>query len=90
MAKSFEKCRAVGVTFIPLVVETFGGWEADAVHQIRAIGRHLGRQTDGQDGASIRHLFQRLAVFLQRGNATLLSGRRPSHPPPDIIGLDSP
>jgi hypothetical protein len=88
MAKSYEKCRRVGVKFIPLAVETLGGWHEDAVFHISAIGRQLSRQSATSDGTATRHLFQRLAVFLQRGNATLLMGRRPQYPPSDIIGPD--
>jgi hypothetical protein len=30
-----EPCRAQGRKFVPLVVETFGGWDQDAVNHIR-------------------------------------------------------
>jgi hypothetical protein len=33
-----------------------------------------------------RHLWQRLAILLQKGNASLLINRMPSLPVPDISG----
>ena len=52
-----EAYYSAGVTFIPMVVESLGGWGEEAVHTIKNIGRHL---------------FQRLAIILCRGNATLI------------------
>ena len=40
-AVHFEDCRRVGVSFLPLAVETLGGWSQDALVFLRAIGRHL-------------------------------------------------
>lgn len=60
----YALCREVGVEFVPLAVETLGGWEADAILHLRAIARHMGRRSDAK-----RHLFQRLAVRLQRAGA---------------------
>ena len=40
----FENCRAQGIAFKPLVVETFGGWDADAVKILKKLGRHSARR----------------------------------------------
>ena len=73
--------------FIPLVVKTLGGWEEQAVSQIKRIGAALARQTGHQDEAEKqRQLFQRLAVLLARGNAALFLNRLPTHPDPHIDG----
>ena len=53
---------------------------AEAVHNISRIGRHLGLRTGAQPSVSTRHLFQRLAISLWRGNATMWSQRLPTLP----------
>ena len=68
-------CRAQGITFKPLVVETFGGWDADAVKFLKKLGRHSARRRGKIDAIEIKHFFQRLSIALQRGNATLLIDR---------------
>ena len=71
----FENCRAQGISFVPLVVETFGGWDADAIKHLKEMAHQAARRW-GQDPAlEIKYFFQRLSVSLQRGNAALLVDR---------------
>ena len=44
MAAHAESCRAVGVSFVPLVVETLGGWSKGAADALTSIGRLLGQR----------------------------------------------
>ena len=37
MAAHNADCQAVGVTFVPMVVETLGGWSEEAVHTIKKL-----------------------------------------------------
>ena len=37
-------CRAAGVTFIPLVVESLGGWSEEAIQTIKSIGQLQGQR----------------------------------------------
>ena len=86
MNRYLERCTRAGIDFMPLAVETLGGWEADAVTYLRAIAQNVGRRSDKDSATSARHQFQRLAITLQRGNAILLASRR-SHPtPPHVTG----
>ena len=78
MAAHAEECRAVGISFVPMVVETLGGWSEDAVHTIRTIGRLQGQRLGIPPAESNRHLFQRLAISLWKGNASLWLRRLPS------------
>ena len=78
MAAHSEACRAVGVSFIPLVAETLGGWSEEAVYNIVRIGRLLGQRSGSPPADTTRHLFQRLSVSLWRGNATLWLSRLPT------------
>ena len=74
------------ISFVPLVVETLGGWEEQGEKQIKRIGAALARQTGQDEAVKTRHLFQRLSILLTKGNAALFLNRLPSHPGPDIDG----
>ena len=68
-------CCAQGITFQPLVVETFGGWDKDAAKYLKDIARLDARRWAKNDAIEIKHFFERLSVALQRGNAALLINR---------------
>ena len=38
--KHFDNCRAQGIFFQPLVVETFGGWDKEALPFLKKIAGH--------------------------------------------------
>ena len=71
----FENCRSQGILFKPLVVETFGGWDEEAVTYLKQLGRHSARRWGKKDSLEIKYFFQRLSVALQRGNAALIIDR---------------
>ena len=71
----FEPCRAQGIAFQPLVVETFGGWDADALKALKDLARQSARRWGKNNSEEIKFFFQRLSVSLQRGNASLLVER---------------
>jgi hypothetical protein len=75
-----DACRAVGVSFIPLVVESIGGWSKQALDTIKSIGRLQGQRLGIPPAESTTHLFQRLSICLWRGNATLWIPRLPIRP----------
>ena len=81
MAAHGEECKEAGINFIPIVVETLGGWSIEAIQTIADIGRLQGQRLGITPGDSIRHLFQRLAISLWRGNATLWLNRLSTSPP---------
>ena len=81
-----EACEREGMAFIPLPVETLGGWHKKAVEQLRKLARAQARSTGKGEDEAIRHLFQRLGVLLVKGNAALLLNRIPSFPLPEIDG----
>ena len=82
VAAHSEACQSVGVLFVPMVVETLGGWDEEAIRTITAIGRSQGQRLGIPPSDSTRHLFQRLAVCLWRGNASMWISRAPLHPSP--------
>ena len=71
----FDNCRAQGIVFKPLVVETFGGWDGDAIKCLKEIARVDARRWGKNDSVEIKSFFQRLSVTLQRGKAALLINR---------------
>ena len=71
----FNNCREQGISFQPLVVETFGGWDKDATKFLKEMARQAARRWGMNDAIEIKHFFQRLSVALQRGNSALLINR---------------
>jgi hypothetical protein len=68
------------ISFIPLPVETLGGWHPKAVLQIKKLARAQARTTGKDEDEAIRRLYQWLAVLLVKVKAALLVNRIPSHP----------
>jgi hypothetical protein len=64
-----EKCAREGITLVPVVAETFGGWGPVATNFFRRL-LHLAAERQGQSVSSLSaQLYQGLAVRLQRANA---------------------
>ena len=55
-------CQAVGLSYVPLAVETLGGWSEEAVETIRYISQLQGQRLGLSFSETIAHLLQRLAV----------------------------
>ena len=51
-------------------------------------GSALARHTGQEESEAIRHVAQKLAVLLAKGNAALLLNRVPTYPSPDTDGQD--
>ena len=77
-----ERCQAEGLEFIPLAVDTLGGWHPKALEVISRLGRQLARNVGKEGGEVMRHLHQRLGVLLVRDNVAMLCSRTPSFAPP--------
>ena len=69
-----------GIHFIPLAVETFGGWSQEAAATIRQFGK-LQAYRLCLPSHCILHLFQRLSLTLWRRNAWCLVSRNGSFLP---------
>jgi hypothetical protein len=52
------------------------------------LGVALAQHTGEEESEKIRHLYQRLAILLVKGNAALFLNRLPSHPSPMIDGSE--
>ena len=87
MRAAFDVCDAQRISFVPLPVETYGGWHPVAIRHISRLGRELSRSPAcaSQDTAS-KHLFQRLSLSIQKGNASLFLSRSTDIHYPDMLG----
>ena len=87
MRAAFDACNAQRISFIPLPVETYGGWHPVAERQISRLGRELARSpANASQDSACKHLFQRLALSIQKGNASLILSRSTDIHYPDMIG----
>ena len=86
MQKAAEACQREGVIFLPMVTESFGGWHEVAVTEVERLGAALARQSGQNEDEAVRHLWGKLAILLQRGNAAILANRVPDFPAPAIDG----
>ena len=82
-----DDCQRQGIAFIPMVAESFGGWHTAAEREVKKLGAALARHTGQDEGQATGHLWGRLGILLQRGNAALLANRVPGHPDAVIDGL---
>ena len=76
------------MVFIPLPMETLGGWHEQTVLQVKKLASAQARQTGEEQSDATHHLYQKLAVLLTKGNAALLLNRLPEFPRPDIDGAE--
>ena len=77
-----EACRAQGLSFLPLVAESHGGWGEVVVVTVDRIARSLARQTEQREEEVRRQTWSRLAVTLQRANGQAFAARIPYQPLP--------
>ena len=88
MRGAAEDCRREGISFLPLVVESLGGWHSAAETEVKKLGSALARQNGQEEDEVLRHLWGRLGLLLQRGNAAILGNRLPTHPAPPVDGFN--
>ena len=84
--KHFHQCRRQGIVFVPLVVETLGGWDPEAVFHLKSIAEKTAHRSNHRPSFVVKHFFQRLSVILQRANSSLIATRAPPQPPPHVTG----
>ena len=60
LRKYEARCSAEAITFLPLAVDTFGGWHKVGLKTITRLGRQLARNLGKEEDEVVRHLRQRL------------------------------
>ena len=56
LRKYGERCEGEGMSFLPLAVDTLGGWHPEALDVIIKLGRQLARNVGRLDEEVVRHL----------------------------------
>ena len=65
------------IVFVPLVVETLGGWDSEAAFHLKSIAEKTAHRSNQRPSYVVKHFFQRLSVILQRANSALIATRAP-------------
>ena len=84
---SHDLCREQAIAFIPVVAESLGGWHREALEQLHKLSSALARHTGQEESEKFDHLVKRVSILLQKGLASMLLNRNPSHPGAEIDGL---
>ena len=90
MQGAAQACQQQGLGFLPVAVETVGGFHVAAVEQVKRIGAALARHQGSEEQVATQQLFQRLSLTLMRGNAAMLMSRRPDDQfaPAEVDGVE--
>ena len=81
MTSPSSACHSAGISLVPLVAESLGGWSREAVETIKSIGYRQGQRLGLPTSETTSHLFQKLAILLWRGNACMWASRVPVNLP---------
>ena len=81
-----DRCAAEGIAFLPMAVDSLGGWHKAGLEAITRLGRQLARILGGDEKVQVRHLRQRIAILLVRDNVAMLNSRTPTFPPAEVDG----
>ena len=85
--KHGDRCRAQGVTFLPLAVCAFGGWLPEGEEFVDKLAGLLSERTGLAKSVASAQLWQRLSMTLWRSNARALIHHAP---PADLGSWDLP
>lgn len=77
VAGAGDECLAAGIAFIPLAVESLGGWHAVAVDTINRLAKAKARHTGDLEEVICRRSWQKLGLLVQKGNCALFNNRVP-------------
>ena len=72
--KNGERCAAEGIVFVPLAVDTLGGWHPSVLGFLARLGRQVASNV-GREGQDV-----------VMDNVAMLCARTPSFPPPEVDG----
>ena len=78
-----EQCAAHGITLLPVVAESFGGWGATAHKVFNVIARASAARTGISVGLATTRFYEGLSTKIMRANARSLLARIGDLPPAD-------
>ena len=84
--KYWDRCQAEGITFYPLAVDTFGRWHKARLKTLEKLGRQLARNIGREEGDTVCHLRQQVAVLLAWDNMAMLASRTTTFTPANVNG----
>ena len=86
MRSHHAACQANNVLFIPLAIETLGGWHSESANTIKRIQKSVALSSQRDQSGAEKHIFEKLAVSLQRTQANMILSRQSIFPPCHIDG----
>ena len=84
--KYWSRCEAEGIAFLPVAVDTLGGFHKEGLSTLTKLGRQLARGVGKEEAGVVWHLRQRVGVLLVRDNVAMLCSRFPVHPAAEVDG----
>ena len=72
---SMYPCRAQNLDFVPLSVESLGGFTPTATKVIRKLATQKAQRNNSDVKKTINQEFKKINILLMRGNASLLLNR---------------
>ena len=90
MHDTADACREQGLVFFPIAFKALGGVHRIAVTQLKRLGAALAIHSGSDEKELVSQLLQKISLHLMRGNAALISGRRPDSDllPPELDGIE--
>ena len=73
-----EACRRQGLAFLPLAMDSQGGWRKVAEGEVRKLGSAVGRQKGQEESEATSQLLQKFSVLLMKGNCGMLLNSSPA------------
>ena len=80
-SESLDYCRQKGLWFVPMAVETFGGWGKVAIGAFRQMSILMAATSGRRAADELRWMYQRHSVVLQRDNARMIIRRADPYVP---------
>ena len=68
-------CRERGITFIPIIAESFGGWGHEAQRVLKCVTEARAARTGLSAAQSLEYAYQQLAIIMWRSNAKAVQAR---------------
>ena len=73
MSGAAAACQREGIKFLPLVVETLGGWHHVGEREVKRLVAAKARHSGEEEEQALKNIFTRLSILVMRGNAAILS-----------------
>ncbi|ETO06462.1 hypothetical protein RFI_30930 [Reticulomyxa filosa] len=67
--KSLQKCIDQGISYVPLIAETTGGWHKVAIEFFNKVAKTLADKENRTEQNARKTIFQKVSVALQKANA---------------------